>query len=102
MVGSFDAARSLAFTPVHPDFLVFLGDAVRHRRAVFVLQGVERPVGVGNHTNTALATKENCEMRGRITIPDRAFGGIQQVSGILQKPAHKFLFGNLESSFTKS
>lgn len=41
-------------------------------------------------------------MRGRVSTPDRAFGGIQQGSGILQKPAHKILFGNWGPDFNES
>ena len=100
-VGGLKKARPEAFAPFDANLLVFLRNPVRHRGTVMGLEGVEGPVGVGDHAKTALTPKENRQVRGRVATPDRAFGGFQQASCILQESTHKTLFGNLAPNFKK-
>jgi len=59
-----------------------LAHAVSHFRAVVRLQGIERPIGIGQHVNPALGD-ENGHIRGSVAGLDGAFGSFQDLRGVV-------------------
>jgi len=57
------------------------------------LERIEGPVAVGDHSNAALNADEDCHRGGRVAGARGRLGCVQELGGVLQKPAHKYLFG---------
>jgi hypothetical protein len=51
--GRFHQAGSLAFAALYPDRSTAFADAISSSRAVMQREGIERPVGIGDHVDCA-------------------------------------------------
>ena len=60
-----------------------LADPIGHFRAVVRLQGFQRPVGIGQHTNPTLGGDENGHVRGGVAGLDSAFSGFQDPRSVV-------------------
>ena len=60
-----------------------LAHPVGHFRPVVRLEGIQRPIGIGHHANPTLGGDENGHVRGSVAGLDSAFGGIQDLRGVV-------------------
>jgi hypothetical protein len=47
------------------------------------LQGIQRPIGIGQHVNPSLGGDENGHVRGSVAALDSALGSVQDLHGVV-------------------
>jgi hypothetical protein len=75
------AARTLTALDAHRASAT--GNAIGGVGAVMPDEGVERPVGIGNHADSVAANQD-----GHVRTFARGFGGIEDLLGVFGEPAH--------------
>ncbi len=94
----FKQTSSRTCPPFYTDGAVPMTDPVSHASPMVLLQGVQAPIAAGHDPNAPVGSNQNRRIFRRRTHVDDIFGGFQQALGILDEPAHKYLFGAARTS----
>jgi len=62
------------------------------------LKGIQRPIGIGHHSNPSLSADQNGHFRRSVAGTHCVFRRIEDLNGVVDEPAHKSLIGTVEWS----
>lgn len=88
---AFEQAFAAVFLSFHGNRSVALSHAVHRARAMMQRQRIQRPIGIGNHVNGAIAADKNGYFRTRFAASAGPFRRIQYLLGVFGETAHAVL-----------
>jgi hypothetical protein len=62
------------------------------------LEGIQRPIGISDHSNPSLSADQDSHVRRSVAGLHCVFRRIEDLNGVVYEPAHEFLIGAGERS----
>jgi hypothetical protein len=86
-------ASAALLASFHDDRAIAFSHAVNRTRAVVKRERIQRPIGIRDHTNRALAADKNGHIGAGFAPPRCGFRRVQDLLRMLGKTAHAVLIG---------
>jgi hypothetical protein len=84
--------------PLDADHGIAVANAVSHPGAMMCLERIERPIGIGHHSNPSLSADQDGHFGRCVARSRRIFRRIEDLNGVVYESAHDFLIGTEQAT----